>query len=140
MKKHLIHSLVITKPFEKVQLQIPIPRNAKKLVGLRVTTSGHYPFTNSEIGWLWLRIPEMRDVFFAEIVRNAVQEYGKLSFAPIDGITFGSGQGWIDGGKDESFSIEVDASATLFEGYYTDRLGSSLSDPYTVKIYLTLEL
>jgi hypothetical protein len=142
MKKHLVHSFVINRGLEKVQLQIPIPRNTQKVVGLKVTTLGHSPFGTgmNEVGWLWLRIPEMRDVFFAEIVSNTVQEYGRLSFAPIDKITFGNGEGWIDGAKDHFFSITIDTEATLFEGFYTDQLGRFFRTPYTVNIYLTLEL
>lgn len=141
MKKFLIHAFQITKPSEKVQLQIPIPRNANRIVALKVTASGISPSVQvSEVGWLWLRIPEKRDVFFAEIVRTPIQDFGRQTFAPISALTFGTGQGWIDGTAEHDFSIDIEAESTLFEGYYTDQLKGNIRSPYTVKIYLTLEL
>jgi hypothetical protein len=141
MKKFLIHAFQITKPSEKVQLQIPIPRNANRIVALKVTASGISPSVQtSEVGWLWLRIPEKRDVFFAEIVRTPIQDFGRQTYAPINALTFGTGQGWIDGTAEHDFSIDIEAESTLFEGYYTDQLKGNFRTPYTVKIYLTLEL
>jgi hypothetical protein len=147
MKKTIIHSFEVTNPGEKVQLQIRLPRNARRMLSITVTATALPPHgitDKQEAGWLWLRIPERRDVFFAEIVRQALQTHDKESFAAIRKPGFGRGRAWIDGTKHESFSIEIDLESTLIEGYYTDQLKEQLkeqiSGSYTVRIYINLDV
>lgn len=140
MKKTLIHTFTVTKPAEKVQLQIKLPRNTKTVEAIKITTNG-FPKPSSiktEVGWLWLRIPEHRDVFFADVVKVPFEEYGRQTFANIRSISFGEGQAWIDGGKETSFSMIVEKGSTMLEGFYTDQLKTDLNGIYKVKIYLTL--
>lgn len=142
MKKTLIHTVTISRPGEKKQLQIKLPRNTKSVQEIAVSASGipRRFIGRRDLGWLWLRIPEQRDVFFAEVVKVPLEDFDRASFAAIETITFGYGKAWIDGGKETSFSIRVDKCSTLIEGYYTDQLKTDGSLDYTVKIYLTLEV
>lgn len=141
MKKTLIHTLIVTKQGEKVQLQIKLPRDTKSVQAIKITTNGFpkKPSDKKEVGWLWLRIPEQRDVFFAEVLKVPFQEFDKVSFVPLSSLSFGVGYAWVDGGKETTFSVVVETGSTLIEGYYTDQLKTDLNGSYTVKIYLTLE-
>jgi len=141
MKKILVHTLKVSTPGAKVQLQIRLPRNVKTVTAINVTTNG-FPVDSSskrEVGWLWLRLPEMRDVFFAEVLKVPVQEHGNATFSNIPNLSFGAGNAWIDGGKEETFSVVVDKLSTLVEGYYTDQLKGDFTASYTVNIYLIAE-
>lgn len=142
MKKTLIHTVNITRQGEKVQLQIRLPRNTKSVQEIRVTSSGipRKPSPKREVGWLWLRIPEHRDVFFVQIINVQFQDYGKSSFDPIENLSFAAGTAWVDGSKESPFSIAIPGQVTLIEGYYTDELKTDLLGQYTLKIYLTLEV
>lgn len=142
MKKTLIHTVSVSKPGEKKQLQIKLPRNTKSVQAITVSANGipRRFIGRRDLGWLWLRIPEQRDVFFAEVVKVPIEDYDRASFADIETITFGYGKAWIDGGKETSFSVSVEKCSTLIEGYYTDQLKTDVSPGYTVKIYLTIEL
>ncbi len=141
MKKTVIHTITVSKVGEKIQLQIKLPRNTKSVQAITITTNGtvRMPSAKREIGWLWLRIPEQRDVFFAEVVRVPLEDFDRVTFADLEPISFGRGRAWIDGGKESSFSIVVEKCSTLLEGYYIDQLRSDLGAGYTVKIYLTIE-
>jgi hypothetical protein len=142
MKKTIIHTIDISQASQKVLLQIPLPRGTKRVEQIEVSTTGTPTIgsTKEEVGWLWLRIPEKRDVFFAQVVRVPLQQFGKESFAPIPSLSFGIGKAWIDGGKHEDFSVIVEGDNSPFEGYYTDELKGDFAGSYTVNIYLKLEV
>lgn len=142
MKKTLIHTIAISKPGEKKQLQIKLPRNTKCVQAITITANGIPSrfIGRKDLGWLWLRIPEQRDIFFAEVVKMPLNDYDLASFADLDTVSFGSGKAWIDGGKESSFSVLVEKCSTLLEGYYIDQLKGDMKPGYTVKIYLTIEV
>lgn len=135
-----IHAFQITRSSQKVALQIRLPRNTKRIKSIRVTSSGvqFLSRTTNEIGWLWLRIPQQRDVFFAHIIKAEKKEHNS-QLPRISNFTFGSGEAWIDGLKEEPFSIEVEEADTILEGFYMDQIRSSFRTPYSVSIYLELE-
>ena len=141
MKKTVIHTVTVSKVGEKIQLQIKLPRNVKSVQGIKITTNGfpRKPSAKREVGWLWLRIPEQRDVFFAEVVKVPLEDFDRVTYADLEPLSFGSGTAWIDGGKETPFSIVVEKCSTLLEGYYIDQLKSDFNGSYTVKIYLTIE-
>ncbi len=94
-----------------------------------------------EIGSLWLRIPERRDVLFSEIVKMPIQQYGLTEFNRAMNIlpSFGKGKAWIDGSKESFFSIDIDPTSTIIEGFYSNLL-KDLNVGYQINIYLNLEL
>lgn len=141
MKKTLVFTEVISKQNEKMQLQFRLPKNTKNICGIRVTTTGFpkVPSTNEEIGWLWLRVADKQNEFFAQIVRTPNQNYGKESFASLPHFTFGTGQAWIDGTKDEEFSIDVQSDCPMVEGFYIDKLQSDFTRSYLIRIYITIQ-
>jgi hypothetical protein len=142
MKKTIIHTVTVTKAGEKKQLQIKLPRNTKSVQAISVSANGipRRFIGKRDLGWLWLRIPEQRDVFFAEVVKVPLEDYDRASYTELDTVSFGYGKAWIDGGKEGSFSILVEKCSTLLEGYYIDQLKGDMNPGYTVKIYLTIEV
>jgi len=143
MKKTIIHPILVAVPSAKLQFQIPLPRNIKRISAIGITNTGVPTLSDvpvEEAGWLWMRIPQMRDVFFADIVKVPRQSYGIHSFALIENLSFGGFTAWVDGTKEQPFTIQIDRAATMVEGFYADQLGRFFPGPYTVKIYLTIEL
>ena len=104
-----------------------------------MTSTGHTLLVNeNEVGWLWLRTPQIRDVFFAHIFKITDHRYSNHSFVP-ELVPFGSGDAWIDGKKESFFHLDLDVKNPLLEGYYTNELRSKgLS--YKVNIYITLQV
>lgn len=99
------------------------------------------PTVEQEAGVLNLSIPERRDLFFSEYVKLPVQKYDEPSFfkALRANTSLGTGTAWVDGKKEEFFSIEIDPKITLIEGFYTNLL-KEVKQGYQVNIYLTLKL
>lgn len=141
MRKILIHTEKINVKGAKQQLQIKLPRNAKSICAISATSTGMgIPSLKKEVGWLWLRIPEHRDVFFADIILSPVQEY---DFEYPNGKrtpSIGYGEAWLDSTVQTSISVNVPGNATILEGFYTDQLKDRFIEPYSIKIYLTIEV
>lgn len=139
MKKIIIHSFEVNTLRQKVAFQIKLPLNAKQVKGIHVTSTGYMILANeNEVGWLWLRSPQIRDVFFAHILKTTDHAYSNNSFVP-EFVPFGSGDAWIDGKKESFLHLDLDVKNPLLEGYYTNELRSrGLS--YNVNIYITLEV
>lgn len=153
MKTIHVHTILVWNDRQKHFIQIKLPRNTKKVTGIKVTALGtiNTERRKKEVGWLWLRIPEYRDVFFAEIVEAPNTMHGCTTLTaqgegidiqfPVRPYRFGEGLAWVDGTMEHSFSIDVDGSCTIIEGYYTNVLSESdlMNSAYDLKIYLTLE-
>lgn len=95
---------------------------------------------NKEIGWLWMRLSECRDVFYTQIIRQSDKLFNQsihLHKSPGD---FGGGLFWINGKQHQEFNVTAEPDMQVLEGYYVDRFGTGLSDFYELKIYLTLEV
>lgn len=141
MQKILIHTEKINVKGTKLQLQIKLPRNTKSICAITATSTGMgTPSLKKEVGWLWLRIPEHRDVFFADIIHSPVQQY---DFEFPEGKrtpSIGYGEAWLDSTIQTSFSVDVPGEITILEGYYTDQLKDRFINPYSISIYLTLEV
>lgn len=95
---------------------------------------------NKEIGWLWLRLSECRDVFYTQILRQNDKLFNQSIYNHKTAGSFGGGDFWINGKKHEKFNITADPDIQVLEGYYVDRFGTGLADFYELKIYLTIEV
>lgn len=112
--------------------------NSKSNVSVRLIM---LEIAEQEMGSLWLRIPERRDVLFSEVVKMPTQQYGLTGFNRAMNVLpdFGKGKEWIDGSKESFFSIDIDPTSTIIEGFYSNLL-KDLSIGYQINIYLNLEL
>jgi len=143
MHKVLVHTETVNNKAAKLQLQIKLPKDVKCIQSITITTTGFGtdPSPKREVGWLWLRLPNHSDVFFAEIVRSNVPEAtlvsSALEFLPQE---IGFGEAWIDGKSGTTLAVDVSEDAKILEGFYTDRLRETFFVPYQVSIYLNLEL
>lgn len=145
MKKIIIHIEEIKSRSEKIQFQIKLPVTSNCVTGVLATVSPnteHIPVEGEDprienIGSLWLRIPECRDVFFADQVR----EFNHLQ-KEFHGITFPilttQPEWWFSGWKRDFFSINVPIEDTVLEGYYIDETPPAPVS-YLLKIYIELE-
>jgi len=95
-----------------------------------------------EIGWLWLRIPEERDVFYCETIRPSIRNGANRSIdnflVPPRGIST-KGDWWLNGTKQEYFKVDVLTNRTIIEGFYVDRTKGEIAN-YEIRIYLKLKL
>lgn len=153
MKKQIVHIVDVNRSGEKLQIQIKLPLNTKRITQLKITASpeaiGKFEVlerkgkpirsVRQEVGWLWLRIPEQRDVFFAEIVQRPLPFHNQTipNHRPVD--DFGNGSFWTQGKKEEFYSVCVDVTTNIVEGFYVDRM-TTKGSKYQLKIYLTLEI
>lgn len=145
MKRMIIHSLEV-KPGSKLQFQIKLPSNINGVSGLLVTNpftskklNTAYPLSSdSEVGWLWLRTTDRRDVFYSEVLRP--EFYG--SFNGLNEFSMSLQSNWVlSGTKRGFFSVNVATTNTIISGFYWDRFkqtGSKVPGSYIIKIYLKL--
>lgn len=155
MRKVIIHTVDVTKQGAKIQTQIKLPKTVKRVKRIKATSLGvnsltitPYPSdpgisaplyvpTIGQAGWLWLRIPEKRDVFYADTIHHAplTNPTYEISDAGIDA----NPTWWFSGTEKAFFRVDVPIEDTLIECYYEDR---STFGPvnYKVNIYLELEL
>lgn len=149
MKKQIVHIVNIKRNGEKTQFQIKLPLDTKKITALKITAipqvrkylrkvEEQLPI-ESEVGWLWLRIPEQRDVFYADSVKRVLPLHNLTisNHSPLD--DFAKGTFWTQGTKEEFFSINVAVKTNIIEGYYIDRITTG-NENYKLRIYLTLEV
>lgn len=144
MKKILIHKEVIKKKGAKVQFQIKLPITVTDVTGLLITATVNerqkedLPTAVSYCGWIRLRLPGKRDVFYSELVHfsNHIEELRtKLPEFGL-GIT-AKKEWWFNGTKREFFNINVPIENTLIEGYYEDHSKKSIK-AYTLRVYLEM--
>lgn len=132
MRKIIIHIEEINARSEKIQFQIKLPVTAHCVTGILATVNPNsegIPVEGEEdphvknTGALWLRIPEHRDVFFADDVKenNHVQRGW-----------------WFTSWKHNFLSINVPIEDTIIEGFYVDETPPSIIS-YLLKIYIELE-
>lgn len=147
MLKKIVHIVKVTQRGQKIQFQIKLPKDAKRILDLKVTANPGYTkqdremsFFPIEVGWIWLRLSELRDVFFVESIRLNKQNYNQtfINHQPIN--DFGNGSFWTQGKQEENFDITAELDTNLLEGYYIDRYPKREENEYLVRIYLTLEL
>ncbi len=143
MRKVLVHTETVKNKAAKLQLQIKLPKDVKCIQSITITTTGFGtdPSPKREVGWLWLRLPNHSDVFFAEIIRSNVAD-PILVGSPMDLLPeeIGFGEAWIDGKSGTTLAIDISEDAKILEGFYTDRLRETFFAPYQVSIYLNLEV
>ncbi|MBL4625139.1 MAG: hypothetical protein JKY42_08380 [Flavobacteriales bacterium] len=119
--------------------------NTKRITGLKISGMPqvrHYEKrlpVEDEVGWLWLRIPEKRDVFYAETVKRVLPTHNQTitNHKPLD--DFGNGTFWTQGKKEEFYSVNVDVTTNIVEGFYIDRIITG-KEKYALRIYLILEI
>ena len=145
MFKTIVHIVKVKRKGEKIQFQIKLPLNIKQVSEIRLTANPVYQLGAGspdkfakEVGWLWLRIPESRDVFYYESLKLSIPNHHQTLPAILSPIYFETGQHWISGKKNEAFKIEAKLNTNMMEGYYIDRIYSE--ENYQVRIYLTLKI
>lgn len=163
MKRLWVHSEQIKRQGEKIQFQIKLPSNARRLLSLMVSCSfgnsligsnkqklsviapaenvGDFPPAvplafQKDAGYLWLRLSEKRDVYYTQIVKQNMPSHKQgLNLVPELGI--GQGEYWINGKNESFFDVSADLNPRIIEGFYVDRSKAKEVD-YTLKIYLKL--
>jgi len=146
MLKKIVHIVKVTQRGQKIQFQIKLPQDAKRILDLKVTANPGYKkqdretsFFPIEVGWIWLRLSELRDVFFCDSIKLNKQNYNQtlINHKPIN--DFGNGSFWTQGKQEENFDITAELDTNLLEGYYIDRYPKREENEYLVRIYLTIE-
>lgn len=141
MKKYIIHSEPITKPFEKFPFQVKVPQDARSLTGIHVSVD--YPFSptnedfaqDAQTGDLWLSVPNAPEHFFTQLVRLTDIASNRLQQINAPGISLLSNQ-WIKKKELNSmFSITIDKDSEIIEGFYE----SSVTWNHMLKIYLEFD-
>lgn len=146
IQKFLVFKEEIRKKGAKKQFQIKLPRTARKVIGLLITANRvggsieGEPRDSKYAGWLRLRLPEKRDVFFADLVpfNNAIEEL--LSRMSRLGIGIADqNEWWFGGTKREFLKVDIPIEDSIIEGYFEDH---SLNNGqfYDVKVYLQLSM
>lgn len=147
MKKIIIHIEEIKKLNAKVQFQIKLPSTAFQVIGILVTL---HPINQTQVevprgeprpenmGALWLRIPEKRDVFFADSVRQSNHLLTEYQAIPQQGLST-QAEWWFIGKKHSFFNVTIPVEDTLIECFYKDESTTPDAD-YQLKIYLELQL
>lgn len=141
MKKIIIHTEQITKAKEKRQFQIKLPSTICAVRGVLIEARPVHMgkmITATERGWIWLSVPEKRDVFYGET--TAFDDHNKPVIGAINqaGLS-GESEVWFNGTRKDFFKIDVPLEATLIEAFYVD-FSSGRSVHYELKIYLELEV
>ena len=142
MIKQVVHIEAIQRNGEKRQFQVKLPNNAKRILAIYITAN---PFDRtwesrfeSEVGWIWLRLPEQRDVLFAHKLETYKDNYD-LTIPKIKTVN-NLGNHFVHHGKKIAFKkLNATLNTPVLEGYYIDRIQSKNSK-YQLRIYLTLEI
>ncbi|MBD3638158.1 MAG: hypothetical protein HUJ25_12470 [Crocinitomicaceae bacterium] len=161
MKRHLIHIEQVKKAGAKLQFQIRLPRRISKITGIQVTVVPKAGDTlptppppdgedvppgeevqvgNVERGRLRLRIPEKRDVFYAEDIFYPTHALGGYYDFNEPGLARKT-EWWFTGGRSKYFSTDIPIVDTLVEAYYEDNsVNANPGDTvnYDLKIYFKL--
>lgn len=142
MIKQVVHIENIERNGEKRQFQIKLPINAKRIVAIKITAN---PFDRtweslfeSEVGWLWLRLPEKRDVLYAHKLSTYKDNYD-LTLPKIEEVNALDNYFTHHGKKEMFKKLNATLTTNILEGYYIDRIQSRNSQ-YQLRIYLKLEL
>lgn len=142
MIKQFVHIEDIRRNGEKRQFQVKLPNNTKRILAIKITAN---PFDRtweslfeSEVGWLWLRLPEKRDVLFAHQLKTYKDNYD-LTLPKIKEVNPFENYFTHHGKKEKFKRLNSTLKTNVLEGYYIDRI-ESRNSKYQIKIYLTLEL
>lgn len=142
--KTIIHTIDVKREQSRVLFQISLPRNATSIKGLAITAIdgegyGSVDFAlNQILGHLSLSTVGFQNVFFSEIIRVPKNEFKQDFYKPLQTFPFGSGQGWINGAKQDYFHLTTPLKVPFIEGFYQHH--PLITTPYKIQIYLTLEL
>ncbi len=143
MIKQYIHIEEIEENGVKRQFQIKLPHNAKRITAIKITANPfdltHPKPFESEVGWIWLRLAERRDVFYADKLSTYKNNHN-LSLPRLNEINPFKEIGFSHHGKLEQFEkVTADLNTNILEGYYIDRIYSKIK-AYKLRIYLKLEI
>lgn len=149
MIKRIVYQKPITVSGQKVQLEIRLPMNVKRLLGLKLSVRYASGFRSNpfgtEVGWLWLRDAAEMDVFYSDRLIVGGDNYHLASPLLVGRLrqsqqpNFQRGSFSFHGKTIEHFNFIKRLSSPLIEGYYVDRLQSK-NPNYTLSIYLKLEI
>ena len=146
MLKKIVHIVKVSMRGQKSQFQIKLPLNTTKILDVKVTANPSFKKQDrdtflfpTEVGWIWLRLSEIRDVFYCENIKLKTQNHNQtiLNHKPIN--DFGNGNFWVQGKQENPFDITADIHTNLLEGYYIDRFRKRVDNSYEVRIYLTIK-
>lgn len=138
MVRYIIHKVQITQRGQRELFQIRIPRNCKRITGVKVTTDFLIDdYTDIHAGWLWLSLPIVREAFFAHIIKALNPMHDWAGYKGLMPVNFTDGQPWTCGTKQEFLGVNVPVYQTIVEGYYSNEYPTSAG--YSVSIYLRLE-
>lgn len=147
MLKKIVHIVKVYQRGQKIQFQVKLPLNAKRILDLKVTANPSFKSIEretsafpTEVGWIWLRLSELRDVFYCESIKLSRQNHNQtfVNHRPVDDFEHGSF--WTQGKQEHALDITAELDTNLLEGYYIDRFRKRAENEYELKIYLTLEL
>ena len=141
MEKIVVETIPITRPKEKVQFQIAIPENAKKLTGISVSNDknlivafGVPKITHRSVGIIRMFIADSNDSFFSEMLHS---DFRLPKWENI-GNEYMIAQLWNHGDKPSTpLPIELNSNSTLIQGHFEDLVGF-LSAEVEYKVRVTL--
>jgi hypothetical protein len=144
MEKVIIHTLSITKRFDKKLFQILLPENAQAITGIAVTVDKHFinvppnPKIQREAGMLRLFVSDTGEKLFSQLL------HASYRVEPIEGLgeNYRDLQQWWWRSNYEMQDTWQRVESTVIDGYYEDRVGVLQVDNinYKVRIYLRLKM
>ena len=145
MIQRIVHIEPITILGQKIQFQIKLPRDVKRILSIHQTTTASVELSEDqthlfapEVGDLWLRVANKYDVFYTATLQTAIDHYHNISDPYLPIPDFGGGRFWTEAKKITFFDIPTELDINLIEGYYEDRQ-DGLGQSYQLRIYLTIQ-
>jgi hypothetical protein len=142
-----IHTVHITEANNWEHFQFTLPRDARKIIGIRTTVSGiiqALPIDEMNgtlvherqrvLGEIKLQVLQSADWFYAESVMNVERNLGAADYSR-SGFKV---QPATHGGKQFPTSIELDLQHHIITGVYKDLINGNLNTPfaYHVNVYV----
>lgn len=165
-EKEHIHTLTIRLSGEQQLFQVKLPKNAKKITGILITTQ---PFINNarvavnekristiskvsteaafkqtlfsvKTGDIKLRLNNRKNIFYADDVCafELLPDYEKL--IGIKKVGFDDGSFGTQGTQIIPLKVEIETKDTIIDGSYKDTMPIKKLFPYHVNIYITYEI
>lgn len=145
--KITVTTLIVKKPFQKINFQVRHPENTESIIGIAVTCNlslGFFDpalgFLTDTAGYLSLAVPQSGDVVYGEDVKQDNNDYSDIPTKMIYGLVHPIGEAKK---RDFFLSTHIKTDKAMLEGFYEDILSQNpIPDigiplyPYRIKIYL----
>lgn len=143
--KTLVHIVDVSLDQNKILFQIPLPRNAKAIEGIRANLCQseifnfwpHSPL-NNRAGTLCLMLPGSQSNFFADDFNIQNNNYHVDLLPPVQNYFFSNAEPWVHGKSTEFQTLHVELTAPFIEGYFENSAAMIWGDAYQVYIYLKI--